>query len=232
MIEYYLVDVSSIKSTAPQSEFDTAQVESLAQSILSTGRLLSPLLLKQAGHDSYEVLSGNLEYYAALRAKEIDPRKGEVVSAFVISPKLQDAALEQLSYLPKAPDSAPSKLDQADLRITQVEARLRTILHDVESSYKREIKRLDEDITHLKAQIPQRIEPLEAFNEFSLAILAQKLAVANIRGKTAERILHQIDIERKKEPFKSFGDIVSRLDGLSAQRLLNLIDIWSKLLVI
>jgi hypothetical protein len=118
------------------------------------------------------------------------------------------------------------------LRITQVEARLRTILHDVESSYKREIKRLDEDITHLKAQIPQRIEPLEAFNEFSLAILAQKLAVANIRGKTAERILHQIDIERKKEPFKSFGDIVSRLDGLSAQRLLNLIDIWSKLLVI
>jgi hypothetical protein len=106
---------------------------------------------------------------------------------------------------------------------------LRTILHDLESSHKRDIKRLDEDINNLKAQIPQRIEPLEAFNDFSLAVLAQKLAAANIRGKTAERILNQIDVERKKEPFKSFADIVSRLDGLSAQRLLSLIDMWSNL---
>jgi hypothetical protein len=229
MIEYYLVDISSIKSTAPQSEFDISQVESLAQSILSTGRLLSPLLLKQAGHDSYEVLSGDLEYYAALRAKEIDPRKGEVVSAFVISPKLQEVALEQLRYLSQDSDSPSPDLDKTDLRITQVESRLRTILHDLESSHKRDIKRLDEDINNLKAQIPQRIEPLEAFNDFSLAVLAQKLAAANIRGKTAERILNQIDVERKKEPFKSFTDIVSRLDGLSAQRLLSLIDMWSNL---
>lgn len=84
MTEYYLVDVKSIQSTTPRSKFKVDQLETLAQSILETGGLLSPLLLKQTGPESYEVLAGDLEYYAAVRAKEIDPRKGEMVNAFVI----------------------------------------------------------------------------------------------------------------------------------------------------
>ena len=95
MTEYYLVDVKSITSTTPRSNFKVDQLETLAQSILATGALLSPLLLKQTGAETYEVLAGDLEYYAAVRAKELDPRKGEMVNAFVIPPKQQKAAVEQ-----------------------------------------------------------------------------------------------------------------------------------------
>lgn len=230
MIEYYLVDVSSIHSTVPRSQFSAHQLETLAQSILSAGRLVSPLLLKQMGHDKYEVLIGDLEYYAALRAKEIDPRKGEVVSAFIIPPNLEDSAIDQLRYLSQISDlPEPVSVNEIDLRITQIESRLNMALHDLELSHRRDIKRLDDDINSLKTKIPQRVEPLEAFNSISLAVLAQKLSAANVRGKTAKRILEQIEFERQQEPFKSFTDIVSRLDGLSAKRILSILDTWSGL---
>ncbi|MBD2424825.1 hypothetical protein [Phormidium sp. FACHB-1136] len=230
MIEYYLVDVSSIHSTVPRSQFSVNQIEMLAQSILSAGRLVSPLLLKQMGHDKYEVLKGDLEYYSALRAKEIDPRKGEVISAFIIPPNLEGSAIDQLRYLSQISDSPQSvSTNEIDLRITQIESRLNMVLHDLEISHRRDIKRLDDDIEVIKTKIPQLIEPLEAFNSLSLAVLAQKLSAANVRGKTAKRILEQIDSERQKESFKSFTDIVSRLDGISANRMLGILDTWSSL---
>jgi hypothetical protein len=94
---HYLVDVSGITSTVPRSAFDADQIESLAQSILESGGLLSPIVLKQTGPESFEVLAGNLEYHAAARAKELDPRKGEMVNAYVVPPQNQAAAVAQVT---------------------------------------------------------------------------------------------------------------------------------------
>jgi len=236
MTEYYLVDVKSIQSSTPRSKFKVDQLETLAQSILETGGLLSPLLLKQTGAEAYEVLAGDLEYYAAVRAKEIDPRKGEMVNAFVIPPKQQDAAVAQATLLSPAPQPAattslatPGPAGDADLRITNLESRLDEAIRDLKQSQDREIKRLEQTVNDLKAQIPQRVEPLDAFNTLSLPELAQKLASANVRGKTAERMLKSIEKERKKSEFKSFTDIVERIDGLGDKRMLAIIDTWSGL---
>lgn len=235
MTEYYLVDVKSIQSTTPRSNFKVDQLETLAHSILETGGLLSPLLLKQTGPESYEVLTGDLEYYAAVRAKEIDPRKGEMVNAFVIPPQQQDAAVAQVDLLSPAPQptatsaatSAPA--GDADLRITNLESRLDEAIRDLKQSQDRDIKRLEQTVNDLKSQIPQRVEPLDAFNTLSLPELAQKLASANVRGKTAERMLKSIEKERQKGKFISFTDIVKRIDGLGDKRMLAIIDTWSGL---
>jgi hypothetical protein len=64
---------------------------------LESGGLLSPIVLKQTGPESYEVLAGDLEYHAAARAKELDPRKGEMVSAYVVPPQNQAAAVAQVT---------------------------------------------------------------------------------------------------------------------------------------
>ncbi len=232
MTEYYLVDVKSIQSTTPRSNFKVDQLETLAQSILETGGLLSPLLLKQTGPESYEVLAGDLEYYAAVRAKEIDPRKGEMVNAFVIPPQQQDAAVAQVDLLsptspPPAATTAPA--GDADLRITNLESRLDEAIRDLKQSQERHIQRLEQTINTLKTQMPQRVEPLDAFNTLSLPELAQKLASANVRGKTAERMLKSIEKERQKGKFISFTDIVKRIDGLGDKRMLAIIDTWSGL---
>lgn len=235
MTKYYLVDVKSIQSTTPRSNFKVDQLETLAQSILETGGLLSPLLLKQTGAETYEVLAGDLEYYAAVRAKELDPRKGEMVNAFVIPPEQQDAAVAQAALLSPAPQPAATSLatsasaGDADLRITNLESRLDEAIRDIKQSQDRDIKRLEQTVNDLKTQIPQRVEPLDAFNTLSLPELAQKLASARVVGKTAAKILKSIEKERKKGEFKSFTDIVERIDGLGNKRMLAIIDTWSGL---
>jgi signal recognition particle GTPase len=240
MTKYYLVDVKSIKSNTPRSNFKVDELETLAQSILASGGLLSPLVLKQTGAETYEVLAGDLEYYAAVRAKELDPRKGEMVNAFVVPEEAQSAAIEQAALLSPTPKSTatpnqsipaapPAPTGDSDLRITNLESRLDEAIRDLKRSQDREINRLEQTVNDLKAHLPQRIEPLDAFNDLSLPELAQKLVSANVRGKTAERMLKGIEKEREKAKFKSFTDIVERVDGLGDKRMLAIIDTWSGL---
>jgi hypothetical protein len=240
MTEYYLVDVKSIQSSTPRSNFKVDQLETLAHSILETGGLLSPLLLKQTGPESYEVLVGDLEYYAAVRAQELDPRKGEMVNAFVVPEEVQKAAVAQATLLSPTPQptatpdqptpaTTPAPAGDADLRITNLESRLNEAIRDLKQSQDRDIKRLEQTVNDLKAQIPQRVEPLDAFNTLSLPELAQKLKAAKLGDKTTDKMLKSIEKERKKGEFKSFTDIVKRIDGLGDKRMLAIIDTWSGL---
>ena len=83
-------DVSKITSDVPRSEFSEAKIEQLADLILQGGGVIRPLVLRQTGIDNYTVLDGHLEYYAAVRAREKDARRGEMVNAFIISKKDED----------------------------------------------------------------------------------------------------------------------------------------------
>lgn len=234
MVEYYLVDVKSIQSTAPRSQFRVDDLETLAQSILASGGLLSPLLLKQTGAEQYEVLAGDREYYAALRAKEINPREAEMVHAFVIPPKQQEAAINQVSVLTETAGGTkpppPSDSSGADLRITNLESRLDGALQEIKQSQTQEIKRLEQAIAQIADQVPQKVAPLDAFNSLSLPELLQKLASANIRGKTAETMVGAIEQARKEAKFTSFSDVVKRVKGLGEKRMLSIIDAWGGLL--
>lgn len=241
MSEYYLVDVKSITSKVPRSEFKVDELETLAQSILAAGGLLSPLLLKQTGVDSYEVLTGDLEYYAAVRAKEINPRSAEMVNAFIVPDELVDAAIEQFSALhetqpplPPAPSAkatvpATATTSIAEQRLTNIESRLDGALRNIEQAHQRDIQRLEQQITAMQKQIPQKIEPLKIFNTANPAELLQKMAVAGIRGKTAEKLIKGIEKARSKSPFTSFTDVVSRVEGLADKRMLVILDAWGGL---
>lgn len=58
--------------------------------------------------------------------------------------------------------------------------------------------------------------------------LSFRLKTANITGKTAEKILKNIEKARQEKPFQSFSDLVSRVQGLSQNKMIAIIDIWSK----
>jgi hypothetical protein len=96
-MEYYMVDVKDITCDMPNN-YPTESVEQLAQSIVEIG-LLRPLILKQIGLQSYGLISGEFEYYAALRAKEVNPRKCEMVNAFVIKQAEVGAINQQIAIL-------------------------------------------------------------------------------------------------------------------------------------
>ena len=99
MIKCYFVDVKSISSNRSKSSFDAAEIELLADAILKADGLLRPLVLQQSGVEKYTVIEGHREYYAAVRAKEKDITKAEMVNAFVIDPKSKKLAIDQLKLL-------------------------------------------------------------------------------------------------------------------------------------
>lgn len=238
MSEYYLVDVKSITSKTPRSAFKVDEIDKLAQSILSAGGLLSPLLLKQTGMESYEVLIGDLEYYAAARAKELDPRAAEMVNAFVVPNDLTKTALNQFDILKKTSDSQapaskspettpPQKSASFDnQRLTNLEARIEEVFGDIKNTRKQEMQQLEQKITALQQQLPTKVEPLEVFNMASTAELLQKMNVAAIKGKTAEKLINGIEKARKKSPFTSFKDVIKRVEGLGDGRMLTMLDAW------
>lgn len=99
MIKCFFIDVKSISSTVPISSFDKSKIERLADAILANDGLISPLILTASGLEQYTVVAGDLEYYAAVRAKEKDFHKAEHVNAFVIPPHSQQAAIDQLKLV-------------------------------------------------------------------------------------------------------------------------------------
>lgn len=105
-MKFQMVDVRDIKSVIPKTDiplpfpiYSEESVEALSSSILEIGELLRPLILLQTDLQEYELVDGNIEYHASLRAKEKNPRKCEMVNAFVISEDEYDAVVKQLEIL-------------------------------------------------------------------------------------------------------------------------------------
>lgn len=96
-----LVAVKKITDSSSHSQFDREQVERLAQLILALEGIVNPLVVRRTSLQSYEVVAGHFEYQAAARAREIDPRKGEMISAYIIEPEDETvgAAITEQVYL-------------------------------------------------------------------------------------------------------------------------------------
>ena len=236
MSEYYLVDVKSITSKAPRSKFNVDEIETLAQSILTAGGLLSPLLIKETGVDSYEILAGDREYYAAVRAREIEPRsvETETVNAFIVPNDLEKEAVKQFESLHKiqptplpivSPNTTlPTSTAIAEKRLTNLESRLDGALRNIEQIHQRDVQRLEKDLAIIQQQIPQKVKPLEVFNTANTRELLQEMSKAGIRGKTAEKLIKEIEKTRNKASFTSFTDVVNRVEGLANKRMLTILD--------
>jgi len=85
---FQMIDVSSIETPAYDLVKYTPQlIENLALSILDAGGLITPLLVKQTGLQSYQLINNyqTLEYLAVIKAKQLNPRLGEMVNAFVVA---------------------------------------------------------------------------------------------------------------------------------------------------
>lgn len=138
-MDFFLVDVKSITPSVPFEQVDKTQVEKLADSILECNGLLKPLVLQPTGPESYVVINGNKEYYAALQARAKDPRKAEMVNAFVIAPKTKGAISKQLEAL--NPGQTPSP-DPDQSEITAIQATLSSQL----TLMRQEMERLTQQV--------------------------------------------------------------------------------------
>ena len=252
-IQYFLVDVSSITSKVARSQFSEAEIDRIAETILETGVAIEPILLRQLSPLEYEVAYGDLTYHAAARAQEIDPDRGEMVSAFVASEKVLPAAIRQAEFFaarkggraalsqgngeiddegaraiatqiaPEQTTSNPNleiRLTNVELRLTNIESRMDRALVELREQREQDRKWLEREVAEIRKDVPRPIAPLEAFNTLESERLAIKLKQAGI--PSASQVAQNADSARQKGEFKSLSDVVKRVRGLSAERMLQI----------
>ncbi len=94
------INLDDLFCSVPSSNYSNSQIELLAESIVATGGLLRPLIVAHVpGAAAFEVLDGNLPYYAAIRASEEDVDVCEVPCWVLADPEDLQYALEQLECL-------------------------------------------------------------------------------------------------------------------------------------
>jgi hypothetical protein len=90
-----IVRIKKIEVPETPIEFEEIQLEQAAQLILEMGGIITPPILFRTGIESYRVIDGYFEYYAALRAMEIDSRKGKKIDAYIIESEEEKAVYEK-----------------------------------------------------------------------------------------------------------------------------------------
>ncbi len=94
------IDLDMIISPVSQeiSQFQSSQIEHLANLFLQAGGTIKPILLRRVSPISFEILEGYFEYYAAIKAQEID-EQFTAIRAYVVPPDLESTILEQYKFL-------------------------------------------------------------------------------------------------------------------------------------
>lgn len=222
---YQLVSVTDIKSSLSASQFSREEIEKAANLFLKAELSIQPLVLKQEGLEAYSIIYGDFVYFAAVRAREIDPRTAETIQAVVVEPKNESALLEQVELFKRDSNNVPTKSDDLTSRFNNFEQTIDKRITDLMNQITQENKELKSSMKAVEEQIPKRHNLLDLFNSSSdkeLRNLRQKLEKAGVQTKRY-KVIDQI---REKQRFDSLEEIPKKIKGLSSERMLKLIENW------
>lgn len=219
MWKFLRVDITDINPSVPRETFSETELENLANLIIEMGGIIRPAILKKADNkkvdERYNIISGDLEYYASVIANQKVPDI-EMINAFVVDKEAENIALQQIQLLSSSPGliTRPEKIDNPlELRMSNLEKRLETQLQVIREEYQKEIKRLEEKIIIPPPPPPPSKSMLELLNTCD----ANQLKKAGINKTVTGNFL-------KEKPFVSLNDITDRVDKMGAATLIKLID--------
>ncbi len=160
------VPVVQITSNIPRSNFSEQKIQLYAQLILESEGTIKPLVLRSLNLESYEVIDGHLEYYAAARAREIDLKKGEMIGAFVIEIKdeKEDAIKKQIKLLRNSQSTShPDPKSSESENIHEIKTSLQSFQSQIESLVN-QVDRLNKLNTpkDIRDTLKQQLEILDA----------------------------------------------------------------------
>lgn len=220
MWKFLRVDITDINPSVPRETFSETELENLANLIIEMGGLIRPAILKKADNkkvdERYNIISGDLEYYASLIANQKVPDI-EMMNAFVVDKEAENIVLQQIQLLSPSPAiiTTPKEIDNPlELRISNLEKRLETQLQAIREEYQKEIKRLEEKII---ISPPPSSPPSKSILELLNTCDSNQLKKAGINKTVTANFL-------KEKPFVSLDDIIVRVDKMGAATLIKLMD--------
>jgi hypothetical protein len=235
-----LIDISSIKSTKARSSFSNEIIEALAENFVKTGGNLQPILLEQLDLESYHVISGDLEFYAAMRAREIND-DFEMVNAIILTSKNRKLIEEQYRAIDTGILEGEKPKSTSLSKNTDLTSFENNLISYLQTQLDHNFSKLDASINQgidkkfegTKIVLPRGKDYLNFFNDLQGIDLVKKLKRAGIRS--AESTAQAIEEERGKGEFKSLSEIVERVRlknkkknrAISQASMLKIIDSWS-----
>jgi DNA uptake protein ComE-like DNA-binding protein len=224
MWKFLRVDITDINPSLPRETFSETELENLANLIIKMGGLIRPAILKKADNkkvdERYDIISGDLEYYASVIANQKVPDI-EMINAFVVDKEAENIALQQIQLLSPSPGliTTSEKIDNPlELRMSNLEKRLETQLQAIREEYQKEIKRLEEKIIISPPSPPS--PPSKSILELLNTCDANQLRKAGIPPASVNDFLKK----RSEKPFDSVEDIQRGVTGIGQVRLAKLID--------
>ena len=226
MWKFLRVDITDINPSVPRETFSETELENLANLIIEMGGLIRPAILKKADNkkvdERYNIISGDLEYYASVIANQKVPDI-EMINAFVVDKEAENIALQQIQLLSPSPGliTRSEKIDNPlELRMSNLEKRLETQLQAIREEYQKEIKRLEEKII-ISAAPPPPSPPSKSILELLNSCDANQLKKAGIPPASVNDFLKK----RSEKPFDSLEDVLNRpVSGVKEKRLIKLVD--------
>ena len=219
---YQLVSVQDIQSSLFASQFPTDEIEKAAHLFLEAELSIQPVVLQQKGLESYSVIYGDFIYFAAVRAREINPRKAETIQAVVLDPEHKSALVEQVELFKKESRS-PTKSNDLAGRLNNFEQTIAQKFNDLVQTVTEENKVLKSSLKSVEERIPKRDNLLDSFNSSSEKELRQLIRKAGVREGNIDKIVPQI---LTNQPFTSLQEIPKKIRGFSERAMLKLIESW------
>lgn len=231
-----LVEVRTLSSEQPRSNFNEQQIEEAAQLIVAAEGIINPIIVSRTGINSFQVIDGHFEYYAATRARELNLEIGEAIAAYIIEGDNEVIIKEQVAIFRKSQQSKSTQpiptdnsissntvINNLENRLTNIESRIESRLNELKVEYTKKNKKLEQEIKSLNDKLPEKIEPLKTVNEASLIELASKLKPILRSDKKVNDIAPKIINAR---PFKSLTEVSEKVNGLGDKTMLRIVDIW------
>jgi hypothetical protein len=212
-ISHAIVMVEDIHSSLPRSEFSEADLDEAARLLLKIEGVITPPILLETGVDSYKVIDGHFAYYAALRAEEIDPLKGETINAYIVEDEA-DVAVYKKQVEVFRQQSPSNEMNNLEARFVALE----NMLHNI-----------SEQIKALKTTTPKTEKTLlEDINTLPIMDLNLKLEQIKTRKNVRENILKARQNPSFK-PFTSNREFIKRIKGLGDEIFDTMLDKYMKL---
>lgn len=237
MTTFAKVDVKEIKSDIQRSTFSEAEIEQLADLISESGGILRPLILKQTDIDSYIVIDGHLEYYASVRVREKNPQEGEMVNAFLISPKNEAVIRKQVQALGGL-DKLNDVVNKQYLKASDSKAHERN--SDWIASFETRLSEIREELFQTKRaheyrftqleknfQEQQQVELLDLLNTLEKETLIEQLSRYGVAKAKGEAIYNARN-QKKHKKFDGYQDVVKATNGWGNDGMLRLVDAWTR----
>ena len=241
------IDLDMIESPAVDAipQLNEGDVEELAKLLLLSGDTVRPIILRRISPISFQILEGYFEYFAALKAQEIDDRFASV-RAYVVPTELESTILEQYDFLRllSVPERVTDPIAQNEQTMAKQISSLKSDLQNINAKLDSNSNFDRSSILTIIENLSQRVLAVEDilieikqflikpdksekvlydFNSLSRDELEPKILSAGVKSK-AKSFAQGIYDGRQSKPYNSVWDV--KVSGLGKGTMEKIISKW------